>query len=195
MSNRGKHSAASGRVDVLTERFVGGNRLVGIGIGIVMALLGILFITRPIATAFVLDLVAVAGFLLYGVYQIAAYLRTPPALRSGWQLALGIVWVLMAVMILASGQAGVVITFALALGFLALLSGIMQISAYGAVRELPGSSFLLASGIVSTLLGIFLLFAPLMTIAVVEIAQGIYLLVAGIALVFETFSGYGHKVK
>ncbi|MDR1082511.1 MAG: DUF308 domain-containing protein [Coriobacteriales bacterium] len=180
-------------VDVLTERFIGGNKVWGAIIGIVMAILGILFIVKPLQVAFALDIVVTVGFLLFGIYQIFSYFQTPTALRSGWQLAFGIVWVLMAIMIVTSGWAGIILAFAFALGFLALLSGIMQISVYAAIREQPGAVLILTSGIINALLGIFLLFAPFFATAIVEVAQGIYLLFAGIALIFEALSGHAHR--
>jgi uncharacterized membrane protein HdeD (DUF308 family) len=181
------------KVDVLTERFIGGNKVLGAIIGIVMAILGILFIAKPLEVALALDIFVTVGFLLFGVYQIVSYLRTPASLRSGWQLAFGIVWVLMAIMVIANGQAGVLLTFAFALGFLALLSGFMQVSVYAAIRSQSGGTLILASGVINILLGAFLLFAPFFATAVVEIAQGIYLLVAGIALIFEAFSGHAYR--
>jgi uncharacterized membrane protein HdeD (DUF308 family) len=191
-SDNNKHQAEDR--DILTERFLGGNRVLGVIIGIIMIIFGILFIVRPLQVAMILDIIATLGFLLYGIYQIVCYVRSPAQLRSGWQLAFGIVWILMAILILASGGAGIIVTFAFLLGFLAVLSGFMQVSLYSAIRGQSGAGLILASAIINILLGVAMLILPFFAAAVVAIAQGIYLIVAGLALILEALSGHSHKV-
>jgi hypothetical protein len=63
MNNRDETLRDTAEVDVLTERFVGGNRVLGVIIGSAMVVLGILFIARPLDAALALDLFVTAGFL------------------------------------------------------------------------------------------------------------------------------------
>ena len=195
MSNGNQSGQSREHFGVLTERFLGGSRVLGTIVGIIMIIFGVLFIANPLEMALVLDILVTLGFLLFGIYQIASYVSTPAGLRSGWQLAFGIVWVLMAVLIVASGAIGVILSFAFVLGFLALLSGFMQLSVHSLVRGQAGAGMLLASAIINIVLGLLLLALPFFATAAVAIAQGIYLIAAGLALIFEALSGHAHKVK
>jgi uncharacterized membrane protein HdeD (DUF308 family) len=70
----------------------------------------------------------------------------------------------------------------------------MQISLYSAIRGASGAGLILASAIINILLGIALLILPFFATTVVAMAQGIYLIVAGVALILEALSGHSHKV-
>ncbi|MDR3135927.1 MAG: DUF308 domain-containing protein [Coriobacteriales bacterium] len=194
MSNDTNNTGTAIESDILITRFFGGHRAFGAIIGIIMIVIGILFIAKPLEAVLALDLLVTLGFLLYGVYQIVSYVRTPALRRSGWQLAFGIIWVLMAMLVVASGASGLVITFAFVLGFLALLGGCMQVSLYVAIRGEAGAGLLLVSAIINIILGIILLTLPFFAVAVLALAQGIYLVIAGLALILEALSGYGHRV-
>jgi uncharacterized membrane protein HdeD (DUF308 family) len=175
----------------LTRKITRGNKIAGIITGILMVVLGILFFAMPIRTGYVVAIIATVGFIFYGLYQIVGYVRTPSEVRNGWNLANGIIFMLVGVMILLSSVTGVIITFAFLLGFLALSGGINQISAYGVFKKEgePGCGWMLASGIINIILGVFLIMTPFAATLVVDYVLGIYLIVGGIALFAEAASG------
>ncbi len=172
-----------------------GNKTAGIIIAILMVVLGVLFLARPLITEAVAMYFAVAGFLVYGVFQIIAYFRTPSDQRNGWTIANGIIFIVLSIIILAGSTLDMVITFAFLLGFLAMFGGINQISSYGALKKAGAANagWVLASGIINLILAIFLLVSPFAAVWSLGYVFGIYLIVGGIALFAEALSGHHGK--
>lgn len=184
-------------LDEVTKKITRGNRTLGIIVAICMIILGILFLAMPLRTDYVVMVIATIGFIVYGVYQIVAYARTPRDYRNGWTLANGIVFILLGIVLLASTPGEMFQTFAFLLGFLALFAGISQCASYGPIRNAgePGAGWLLASGIINLILGAFLILTPYVAVGALGYVCGIYLIVGGIALFAEACSGrYGTKV-
>ena len=92
MEEKYEHAPLDFEADVedLTCEVAKGSKAGGILIGILMIILGIVFLIRPIDSEVVLMYFATAGFVIYGVFQIIVYARTPAAIRNGWNLANGI---------------------------------------------------------------------------------------------------------
>lgn len=165
-----------------------GSKVMAIITGILLVILGIVFFVFPLGSMLFVDIFITIGLLIFGVYRIIEFIAAPKGFRDGWQLAFGIILVICAIMVLASNASSIIISFAILLGLLALMVGLNQVISYGALRGMPSAAFILVSGIVNILLAIFLMFAPFMGTAVLAIVEGIYLCVAGVALIIEGFA-------
>ncbi len=165
-----------------------GSRVMAIIAGILLVLMGILFFFFPLGAMLFADIFLTIGLLIYGIYLIITFIMTPSGFRDGWHLASGIILVICAIVILASNASSIIVSFAIILGIVALMIGINQIVGYSSLKGLSGAGFVLASGIINVILALFLLFAPFVATAAVAYIQGIYLCVAGVALVIEGFA-------
>jgi uncharacterized membrane protein HdeD (DUF308 family) len=164
-----------------------GNRIIGIVAAVAMILFGMLFVAIPLEMAYLTEIFAMCGFVVYGVFRIAAYIRTPAESRVGWTLANGIIAVVLGFLIVFAPPGVVIETFAFILGFLAVSSGINQIAMSGAIKRETGANpaWIIISGIINLIVGIFLVISPLAFTAALEFVFGIYLIVGGIALIIE----------
>ncbi len=181
----------------VAKRVTGGNKVAGIIVAICMIVLGVLFFIWPGRTEIIGMYIASVGFIIYGVYQIIVYARTESGSRNGWTLANGIIFAILGVLLLLGGPLDMAYTFVFLLAFLAIFAGITQISSYGAVKKsgAPGAGWVLASGIINLILGIFFMIAPFAAAWAIAFILGIYLIVGGIALFAESASGHhGEKV-
>ena len=176
----------------MAQKVTKGNKVAGIIIAICMVVLGVLFIWRPLGTELITIYFAIIGFIIYGIYQIIVYVRTPSISRDGWKLANGIIFIILGVLILFLDAAAKMEMFAFLLGFLAIFGGITQISSYGAIKKSgqPGAGWVMASGIINLILGVFFLMIPFVASSILGIILGIYLIVGGIALFAEAASGH-----
>jgi len=174
----------------MAKKVTKGSKIAGIIVAICMIVLGILFFARPVITGFLVQYFATIGFIIYGIYQIIAYVRTPAELKNGWTLANGIIFVILGVIIILSGPIDMLYTFAFLLGFLAIFGGINQITAFTQWKGQPGAGWILASGIINLILGIFFLFTPFVATFMLDFILGIYLVVGGIAFFAESASGH-----
>lgn len=67
----------------------------GIITAICLILLGILIFTFPIGSMVLSTWLFTAGVGIYGLFHILAYVKTPAGLRNGWQLAGGIMAIIL----------------------------------------------------------------------------------------------------
>lgn len=180
----------------VTRKITKGNKVAGIVVAIIMIVLGILFLVKPLMTDVIAMYIATAGFIIFGLFQVVAYFRTPSDIRNGWTLANGIIFIVLGVIMLMSNVASMLVTFTFLLGFLALFNGITQVTSYAAFKKsgAEGSGWVLASGIINIILGIFFLLSPFAAAWAIAYVLGIYLIVGGIALFAESASGHhAHK--
>jgi len=175
----------------VAQKITKGNKVAGIIIAILMIVLGVLFFAKPLLTGLMVEIFATIGFLIYGVYQIILYIRSPKEARNGGSLAFGILLIVVAILILLSSFLNIMVTFAFLLGFLAIFMGINQVSAFSALKAAgeKGAGWPLASGIINILLGVFLIVTPIAATIVVDYVLGIYLVVGGVALLINSASG------
>ncbi|MEG2541734.1 MAG: DUF308 domain-containing protein, partial [Christensenellaceae bacterium] len=113
----------------------GGTKIGGIIVAIIMIVLGILFFVKPVVTMIAVEWIAAIGIMLYGLWQVIAYIKTPSDMKNGWSLANGIIFIILGILILTMGIAGRAEMFAFLLGFMALFSGINQIASYAAFKK------------------------------------------------------------
>jgi uncharacterized membrane protein HdeD (DUF308 family) len=163
------------------------NRLIGIIAAIAMILFGVLFIALPLNMAYLTEIFAMCGFIVYGVFRIVTYVKTPSELRMGWTLANGILSVILGILIVSAPAEIVIASFAFLLGFFAISGGINQIVMSSTIKRMTGVSpaWIVTSGIINLLLGVFLIVSPFVLTAALELLFGIYLIAGGIALAVE----------
>ncbi len=181
----------------MARQITKGNKVAGIVVAILMIVLGVLFFIFPIRTDMIVAAIATIGFVVYGIYQLIVYFRTPSGYRNGWTCANGIIFIILGVLLILSGPVSRLETFTFLLGFLAIFGGIMQISSHSALKKAgeQHTGLVLASGIINLILGIFLIIAPLAAAWAMAYVLGIYLIVGGIAFFAESASGHmGRKV-
>lgn len=162
-----------------------------------MIVLGVFFLIWPMLTGYVGMIFVTVGFVVYGVTQIVVYCRTPKDLRHGWNLAFGILYVLIGIMLLMESPASLYLTYAFVIGFFAMYLGITQCFAYGQYKSanVPGAGWMLASGIINIILSFCMIMTPLVAAWALEYILGFYLVFGGIALFAEACSGkYGMNV-
>ena len=181
----------------MAKQIARGNKKVGIIVAICMIVLGILLTIWPLTVSAVGAYIATIAFVIYGVYQIVVYARTPHDYKNGWTLANGIIYIILGILLLTEGAAARIETFAFILGFIAMYTGIMQCAGYGALRraDAQGAGWVLLSGILNIILSFFLLLTPFAAVWAMAYVVGIYLIVGGVALFAESCSGhYGMKM-
>ncbi|MEF9863916.1 MAG: DUF308 domain-containing protein [Christensenellaceae bacterium] len=169
----------------------GGTKVGGIIVAIIMIVLGILFFVKPVVTMIAVEWIAAIGIMLYGLWQVIAYIKTPSDMKNGWSLANGIIFIILGILILTMGIGGRAEMFAFLLGFMAMFSGINQIASYAAFKKSgePGAGWILASGIINLILGIFFILTPFVATWAMQWIFAIYLIIGGIALFAEACSG------
>ncbi len=179
----------------MTRQATRGNRVAGIIVSIILIILGILLLVVPMGTSVVIMYIASGGFIVYGIYQIIAYAKTPHEQKHGWTLANGIIFTILGLLLIFGGPMDMAYTFMFMLAFMAITGGIMQITAYGPIKRsgAQGAGWMLASGIINLLLGFAFIFMPLGSSMAVTIILGVYLIVFGIAFFAEAASGHHAK--
>ena len=177
------------------------HKIAGIVIAVCMVVLGILILIEPVAMSVGLAYLITIGLLAFGIFSIVAYIRTPADFRNGWTLANGIVYCLLAVLILEEalgssiGAVSMMSTFAFMIGFFALIGGIMQITSCSTLRGADtGFGWMLASGIMNLILGVLIILSPIAGWFTIQYVFSIYLIVGGVALFAEACSGrFGYR--
>jgi uncharacterized membrane protein HdeD (DUF308 family) len=170
-------------------------KLLGIIAAIAMILFGVLFVALPLDMAYLTEIFAMCGFIVYGAFRIVSYIRTPARTRRGaWTLANGILSVILGILIVSAPAEIVVASFAFILGFFAISGGINQIVMSGTIKRETGmsSAGVIVSGIINLVMGIFLLISPFALTAALEFVFGIYLIVGGVTLIIETLGRIRH---
>ncbi len=163
-------------------------KIIGIIVSILMILLGGLIFFKPLFAAQIIMWLFIGGLFVYGSFLIFIFAKA--AIKNGWNLASGIMAITLAILLVFSEPLGRASTFAFLLAFMALSSGINQISA-GAIMKKTGagkSTWLFVSGVINILLFIFLLVAPLMILLSFGIIAGVFLIFEGVALFAESMS-------
>ncbi len=150
--------------------------------GLVMTILGIVILVHPLTA--IVTLIRIMGIVLaaYGVFNIAsAIVRGDPLRNSPGELALGAITLIPgAIMIInPSGLVTVAWTF---VGVIILVTGVLDIMEAGDFRRQrnPLSLPATASGVITVLLGLGVIFAPLASASIGMLLAAIALIVDGI---------------
>lgn len=170
---------------------------------VLMAALGALAVFAPVFTGLGIAYLITGGFIAYGIYKIRLYFKLPKPYRSGFILADGALSAGLGGMILfdaltsPAGRASMLAVIATAAAFFALFGGILQITAYFAMRKQPinGNGWLLVSGILRIVLAVLVIGNPLLGWFTFQWSYGIYLMITGIALFIEVRSMKGTTIE
>ena len=173
------------------------NKKSGIVTGILLIALGLLTFFDPLALGLGLAYVITAGLGIMGISMIIAYVRAPEELRNGWGLINGVIFTLFSGVTLWSSFTGVtgtvtmISTLSMFAAILSVISGISQMVISSAVRKsgLKGSGWILASGIINILIGIFIMIQPVAGWFTISAVWGIYMFFIGLAVTAESLSG------
>jgi uncharacterized membrane protein HdeD (DUF308 family) len=167
-----------------------GHKGLGIAASVIMILLGIGVFMAPQFFVSMMIWIFVIGVMIYGVFMIYEYAISD--VKNGWNLTSGILAVILGFLLVFAPALSRAETFAFMLAFMTLFSGINQITASSLIKKQggAGTGWLLAAGIINTILGFFFLFNPYVMLFTFSIIAGIYLIVGGIALFASTMSSH-----
>ena len=151
--------------------------------GVIGVLFGLIAVFMPGVTMLSLVLVFAAYAFVDGVFGIISVVRAAEHHeRFGMLLLEAIVNILTAVVVVAWPGISVVV-FIMLIAIWSILSGILMLSAAFRLRSDAGRWLLGLGGLVSLLLGIMLIMAPIIGVVVVAWWIGVYALVFGISLI------------
>lgn len=173
------------------------HKIMGCVIACCMIILGIWLLIMPESVSFAVNYTVAIGVLLMGIYEVIAFFRTEQSFRNEATLASGVIFILMGAVIVAfsmgdvANQITMMGIFTTVLGFFALYRGIMGFFSYGRFKKMDAkdTGWLLTSGILNAAVGILMVFLPFTGLVSVAIVLGVYLIVAGTALLAEAVSG------
>lgn len=150
--------------------------------GLVMVILGIVIFVHPIAA--IEMLVRIVGFVLaaYGVFNlVSAFMKGDPVKNAPADLVLGAITLIPGlIMIITPGS---LVTFAWTfIGIIILCTGVLDVLEAGEFRRMrsPLSLPATASGVITALLGVAVIFAPLASATAGMLVAAIALLIDGI---------------
>lgn len=150
--------------------------------GILIVIIGITMFFTPLDNLVLLALAIGISILISGISEIVSYFSRPKNGRSGWILVSGAVSILFGIWTIF-GKGSVALAGILPIGFAlwVMVSSIFRIA--GAVSLNEGSpqwSWFLVFGILGVVLGIVLLFAPLLSGIIVSCIIAVMLITYGL---------------
>ena len=181
----------------LTERKIRQHKIAGCIVAACMIILGIMMVVIPQGGSFADNYGLSIGVLIMGLYEMIAFFRTAPPYRNDMALASGIIMILMGAVILVlsvgnmASQDMMLGLFTVALGFITIYRGIMQLFSCSRFKRLDekDTAWLQLSGILNIVLGVLVVILPFTGLLLTSVVLGIYLAVAGVALLTEAVSG------
>lgn len=149
--------------------------------GIVFVLLAAMVVGMPEITAFAVEVLTGVFLLVAGGFRLFRALREEH--HRWWRTASGLVMGGVGVFMLLQPGAGLAIMIA-AIGLLLLVEGAMQVMLALAIRPVYHWGWMLASGIISVLLGLLLLVEfPMAGVLYISIALGLSMALYGFSLI------------
>lgn len=155
--------------------------------GVLAVLFGVLAYIWPGITVLTLVLLFGAFALLDGIFSLVAAFRQIPGESRGTLILRGMLGVIAAIVVFIwPGISALVLLYVIA--FWAIFTGISEIVAAIALRKVVTGEWLLAlSGVLSLILGIFILARPAVGLLGLIWAIALYAVIAGIALIVLGF--------
>lgn len=156
--------------------------------GILAVIFGILALVNPAATLAVLVLIFGAYYLVDGIFSIITSLTAPKGYRGWvWLLISGVAGVIIGLLtFLMPGVTALVLLYYIVAWL--MVTGVMQIIAGVRLRkEITGEFFLILGGILSVLLGLYLLMNPGPGALAVVWIIGLYAIVFGVTMIIAAF--------
>lgn len=168
--------------------------------GILLVLLGIMSLFLPAESLLVVAVLISIAVLVSGIASLVNYFSTPKEERSGWMLAEAILSTLIGIwMVFGSGAGVFTLLIPYIFAVMVTVSGILRIVESVELKR-DGSSrwgWLLAFGILTAVLGVFLFFAPLISVTVMAFALSFAIISYGISNItlFYNIQKTGNYIK
>lgn len=160
------------------------------GVGLAVLLAGILAAALPQIATLTVELLVGAVLLFTGVMHLVHAFQVSRWRSTTWEMLLAAIFLLAAAVFLLYPFSGA-LALTLLLGFFFLIHGGFKIPLALALRQRPGWGWMLASGILSIILGMLLLIGlPGTALWVIGLILGVDLIFTGITLMI-----IGAKVK
>ena len=165
-------------------------------VGILMTVLGVCVFLRPISASVFFVWVLVVGLLINGISRIVMYFKLPVEARSGWFLALAIIWFIAAVFLIADAlnfplhtTISIQAIVGIIIGFNCIFSGVSSIGYSRAVAEAGGSrGMCIFSGVLEIICGMIVMSSPIMGLYALTIAFGLYLIIMGVSTIIRAIA-------
>lgn len=160
--------------------------------GIAAVIIGLLLLMNPATTLVGLAIFLGAYWLVGGIFDIiGAFTRRSADRHWGWSLLGGIIAIIAGFLLLSQPLMGAVVlpfVMVILIAVSAIVSGIMNIIwAIRARNEIKGEGWLIVWGVISVILGIWLLTTPWMSAVALVWVGAVIAVVGGIALVIFSF--------
>ncbi|MCH3923152.1 MULTISPECIES: HdeD family acid-resistance protein [Limosilactobacillus] len=159
-------------------------------VGILFVLAGIASLMHPDKTLHFLAILVGIAFILRGIYELwfRQFVNRVLNEGSGWLMFTAILDIILGIIVLVYPNWGVLyIAILFAIWF--IIDSVMQIKAAGLFREFHRgySTWLVILGVLSVILGIILLFSPMMSAMTIVWLISLLLMVFGIMHIIEAF--------
>ncbi|MCJ7545276.1 MAG: DUF308 domain-containing protein [Deltaproteobacteria bacterium] len=160
--------------------------------GIVLVLLGILFLTRPAATLTLVIWFLGAYWFVDGIVTLVKSIKGRKTIKYwGWGIFVGIIGIIAGLLVFSHPVAATLLTTTFLvyfLGFAAMISGISSIVTGISLRKKISNEWsMVFGGVVWFLLGLLLVAHPLVALLVYIYTVGILAIIGGIMLVANAF--------
>ena len=156
--------------------------------GLLNIILGLVAVTWPGLTLYILILIFAINILIVGMFAIFEPLFDKRNQHSVLTALLGILGVILGIFLIARPEiaAGVVV---LLIAIWALCFGVVDLYAgfVASNEKIKGSWFLILTGIISLIFGVYMLFNPLAGALALVWVIGLYAILSGIILVAASF--------
>lgn len=160
--------------------------------GIAAVIIGVLLLMNPATTLVGLAVFLGAYWLVGGIFDIiGAFTRRNGDRHWFWSLLAGGISILAGGLLLSQPLTGAVVipvTLAILIGLGAIISGIFNIIwAIRARNEIQGEGWLIVWGVITIILGIWLLSTPLISAAALVFVAAIAAVIGGIGMIIFSF--------
>jgi uncharacterized membrane protein HdeD (DUF308 family) len=160
--------------------------------GIAALIIGILLFTNPLSTLFSIVILLGVFWLIGGIFDIiGAFTRRNGDKHWFWSLLGGIISIIAGLFLLGNPVTSIValpVAAAIVIGVSAIISGIFNIIwAIRARNDIQGEGWIILWGVISIILGIWILSAPLGSAAGLVLFAAIAAVIGGIAMIIFSF--------
>lgn len=160
--------------------------------GIAALIIGILLFTNPVSTLYTIVIFLGIFWLIGGIFDIiGAFTRRNGDKSWWWSIISGVIGIIAGLFLLGNPGVSIValpVTIGILIGLLAIISGIINI--FKAIRirnEIQGEGWIIAWGVISIILGLWILSAPLITGVSLVWLAAIAAVIGGIAMIIFSF--------
>ena len=172
-------------------------RTVGFVFGGLFVLLGVLFLFSPLKIAAALKYIVATAVMCLGVVRCFEYFMAPPLFRSSEKLISGIFSALIGALLLQMSIESALTLFSLIIGVYLLASGITKLGRSAQLHAIgiKNCNWLIIDGVFRVVVA-FLFFAmPAMSVAVLNVVIGLYLLIDGLSIIVEASDTKALEIK